>query len=326
MNHKEIAELAHVSESTVSKALSGSAEISKELADKIKKIAIEQGYFKEKNKRKREYTNNNSIVIGVIVPEVEGLYYSNVVTQIKRYIEANGGYAAIYIFDFDDNKKNKIIEMLILNEAVDGIIIFSQPVFSIKPNIPVVVCNDTECVNYDSVRSNMTAVLDDAVRFLKDLGHSKMGFVGERNTIIKSEAFIKALKNNNLPYEEKYMYIVDDRFEEIGIKASKEMLASNDIPTALIAAYDEIAMALIHELSNGGVNVPDDISVMGINNISSSLYSKIPLTTVETFSSEKYRMAVDMLFDKIINETTSVRHICIEHKIISRDTTRKVRD
>ena len=324
MNHKEIAELAHVSESTVSKALSGSTEISKELADKIKKIAIEQGYFKEKNKRKREYTNNNSIIIGVIVPEIEGLYYSNVVTQIKRHIESNGGCAAIYIFDFDEDKKNKIIEMLILNRAVDGIIIFSKPAFPVNPNIPVVVCNDSECNNFDSVGSDTKDVLNDAVGFLKDLGHTKIGFVGECNTIIKSNAFVMALKNNNLIYEEKYMYIVDDRFEAIGVKAAKDMLSSKDMPTAVIAAYDEIALALIQELSKSGINVPDDISVMGINNISSSMYSKIPLTTVDTFSSEKYKMAVDILFDKIVNETTVAKHICIEHRIISRDTTKHI--
>ena len=68
MNHRKIAELANVSASTVSKALSGSTEISREVTERIRRIAIESGYFKEKTRRKREYNNNSSIFIALLVP------------------------------------------------------------------------------------------------------------------------------------------------------------------------------------------------------------------------------------------------------------------
>ncbi|MBQ8588032.1 MAG: hypothetical protein IJ454_01435, partial [Clostridia bacterium] len=63
---------------------------------------------------------------------------------------------------------------------------------------------------------------------------------------------------------------------------------------------------------------------MGINNISTASYAQVPLTTVDTFSEEQYRMAVDILFDKIISGTSAIKHISIEHKIIERASVKKI--
>lgn len=325
MNHKKIAELAHVSPSTVSKALSGSNEISREISDKVRKIAIEQGYFKEKNKRKREYSNNCEIVIAVIVPEIEGLYYSSIVTYIKNAIKAKGGYAAIYIFDFDEERKNKISEMIILNGSADGIMLFSTPNFDLNTNIPI-ICTDCQTKECTSIGNDMEAVLNDAVKLLKEKGHKKIGFIGEYNTISKSNAFIKAMKDNNLCLNEKYMYIIDDRFEAIGVKAAKAIINQIDRPTAIITAYDEIAISLTDELMKNNIKIPDDISVMGMNNIVSSAYSKIPLTTIETFCLEQYKIGIDILFDKILNGTNLVKHIVVEHRIIERDSIKGIEE
>lgn len=325
MNHKKIAELAHVSPSTVSKALSGSSEISRETAEKIRQIAIDTGYFKEKNKRKRDYSNNSSLIIAAIVPEVTGFYYSTIINCIKNEIESHGGYIAVYIYDFDKNKANKILESIILHGATDGIIMFSEPELAAKPNIPIVVFGKSLNKNYDSINYDVSALLDDMVKYLSTLGHSEIGFVGELYTLNTLKAFKDALKNNGIPVNDEFVYIINGRFETIGIEATKKLTSQQHRPTALIAAYDEVAMSLIHELTKNGIAVPDNISVMGINNISSSAYAQIPLTTVDTFSAELYRTAVEHLFDKIINETTVVKHIIIQHKIVERESTKENR-
>ena len=78
MTHKKIAEIANVSVSTVSKALSGSKEVSEELADEIKRIALETGYFKKKNERKLGYINPDSIRVTIICPEIISIFYSRI--------------------------------------------------------------------------------------------------------------------------------------------------------------------------------------------------------------------------------------------------------
>ncbi|MBR6523407.1 MAG: LacI family DNA-binding transcriptional regulator [Clostridia bacterium] len=317
MNHKIIARLSHVSPSTVSKALSGSSEVSPETAEKIRQIAIDVGYFKEKNKRKRNYSHNRQLLIALIVPEVMGFHYSSIITYIKNEVEAKGGNIAIYVSDFSNEKANNLLKSVIMHSGADGVIMFALPSHEINPNIPIITIGSS-CKEYDSIKCDMNRIINDSVEYLYGLGHKKIGFVGEYNTISATESFKHI---TNCP--DDFVYIVNGRFETIGIQAAERIILQKNRPTALICAYDEIAISLIHQLNKNSVRVPDDISVMGINNISSSAYAQIPLTTVDTFSSEQYKIAIDILFDKIINETQIVKHMTIEHKLIERETTKK---
>ena len=122
------------------------------------------------------------------------------------------------------------------------------------------------------------------------------------------------------------MYSVEARFEQIGHVAALQILEQKERPTAILAAYDEVAIGLVSTLMQHGIRVPEDISVMGINNIPSAAHAQIPLTTVETFSEEQYAMAVDVLYDRIRDENRPVRHIVIEHRIIERETTRAIEE
>ena len=326
MNHKKIAELAHVSASTVSKALSGSKEVSEETAAKIRQIAIDVGYFKEKTKRKREYTDNGGLLVAIVVPEIHGFHYSTRITCLKNYIEERGGNVAVYIYDFNREKCAKLIESIIVQGATDGIITFSTPTLATKPDIPIMCITQNPVSNYDTIFSNSYEIISDPVKYLKNLGHSEIGLVGETNTTTVFAEFQKAMGEHSLRFEEKYVYKIKNRFEAIGIEAAHKLLKSKEKPTAIITAYDEIAHSLIYELEKNGVKVPEDISVMGIHNVPSSIYTQIQLTTVDTFSEEKYKTAVDILFDKIMNETKAVKHISIEHSIIERETTKPRKD
>ncbi len=322
MNHKKIAQLANVSASTVSKALSGSSEVNRATAEKIRRIAIDTGYFKEKSKRKREYANDDSFLIAVIVPEIMGFYYATIVTCIKNHVESKGGHIAIYISDFDPQKGTELLESIILHGGTDGVIMFSKPTLSFKPNIPIVCCCNAVDCGCDTIYCDSRAVIGDAVGYLSKLGHTKIGYVGEPHTAAAAMYFEDAVKQNGLVYEKEYTYIIDARFEQIGHMAALEILKQKNRPTAVVAAYDEVALGLISTLSHNGIRVPEDMSVMGINNIPSGAHAQIPLTSVDTFSEEQYKTAVDLLFDKISTESQTVRHITIEPQIVARETTK----
>ena len=322
MNYKKIAELAHVSASTVSKALSGSSEINQETAERIRQIAIDVGYFKEKTKRKREYANDGAYSIAVIVPEIMGFHYATIITCIQNQVERNGGYAAVYISDFNKEKTSDILKNIILHGATDGVIMFYPPTLSFKPNIPIVCCCEATDCGYDTIYCSQAAILKDSVKFLSNLGHRKIGFVGETHTVNTARLFEAAMKQYGLPFQEEYVYTIDARFEQIGHRAALQLLEQEEKPTAVIAAYDEVGIGLISTLAHHGIRVPEDLSVMGVNNIPSAAYAPIPLTSVETFSAEQYETAVDILFEKILTDNQSSKHICLEHKIIERETTK----
>ena len=323
MNQKKLAEILHVSPSTVSKALSGSNEISQEIKDAVQKLAIDMGYFKEKSRRKRDYNKNSDLLIALVVPEVMGFYYSTIITYMKNEIEARGGQVAVYIYDFSHEKANKILKSIILREGADGVLFFAKPELDTKPNIPIVTV-DCKVEDYDSVCCDAYEIIEDSVKYLYSLGHRKIGYVGEPNTVKGLGIFKEVMQKAGLDVNDEFIYFVKNRFEAIGEEAVCKIAEQKDRPTALIAAYDEVAISLTNHLNRCGIKVPDDISVIGKNNISSSAHTSPPLTTIDTFSSEQFEAAVSLLFDKIINEEKSVKHITIQHKIIERETTNKI--
>ncbi len=155
INHKKIADLAGVSISTVSKALSGSAEISKESAERIRRLAIECGYFQEKKRRKREYSNDGSLSVAVIVPDVLDERNSKAVTYLKNGLEAKKACIAVYFYDSDVSKINGIVERVILSEAADGIVVIGVAATDSEYNIPFasVSTESAENIEKESVRA-----------------------------------------------------------------------------------------------------------------------------------------------------------------------------
>ena len=325
MTYKKIAQIANVSLSTVSKALSGSKEVSAELTQEIVRIANEIGYFEQKRKRKIEYTKLGAVTIAIICPEIISLFYANEITAIKNEIEALGGLCAVYVYDFDTKKFDKILEQITVRNSADGIVMFPPECYTQSTSIPIVCLSSSKNIRYDTVFCDPNLYLLDMVRYLKDLGHTDIAFVGEPNTTVKSEAYKKAMYELELPYIPENEYIINERFEEIGYQAAQQIMQKDNLPTAIICAYDEIALAMIHSFSKHGIKVPEQISIMGINDIPMSTYAQIPLTTVRIFHDEQGALAVNMLYDKIFKNSTATQHVSIEHCLIERQSTGKVR-
>ncbi len=343
MNYKKIATLAGVSPSTVSKALAGNAEISPELAEKIKSIAIEQGYFKEKNSRKREYSGNRSINIAFIAPELYSAHYTEIANIIKTEVEKRGGNIAIYVSDFDDKKADDILRSLIIGGVTDGVIMYCKSPSFASPDFPIIAVDEYREVDYDVICYGVSALIYDSVKYLKNMGHTKIGFIGDAHTKSKAKNFRLAMKALGLELDERAFIAAEDsafaaktsgaardltlkdRPYKAGVLGAEKIAALKDRPTAILCAYDEIAMSLIYELVRLGIKVPEDISVMGINNVSASAFAIVPLTTLQEDKEGGYRAAVDILFDKIINKTKEVKTVSMSYKIVERDSVKKLK-
>lgn len=322
MNHRKIAEIAHVSTSTVSKALSGSREVSDEVAEQIRQIALEMGYFAEKSKRKLKNKRKNKAQIAVICPEIISIHYSKIVTLIKTFVEERDGRVAVYICDFDKKKKDDLVESLSMDNYTDGIIIISSYVTKKKLGIPV-VCFDAWGISadFDMIGVDMSIVMMDCVNYLQELGHKDIGFIGEPRTVGKEKLFRSSMELAGLPVNNRFIYNIDNRFESIGREAAKEIIASNCRPTAFITAYDEIAISLIYDLESEGIKVPGDISVVGMNDIPLSPYIKSSLTTVRFFFDEQAALAVDILYDKMFGQSDEIHRLYVKHELVIRDST-----
>ena len=320
MTYRKIAELAGVSLSTVSKAMSGSPEISRATAERIRKIAEEHHVVGH-----RYHKNTADLRVAIVAPEIISVYYSQTITDYVRELEEKNIDAAVYVADFDAEKAIRCIERIVLGGEFDGVIAISC-YYPKKSPIPIIsdispkyfdlhlggdlVCSDT--------RSGMLA----AMTYLVELGHRDIGFISEKNTSAKLAVFKENAARLGLSVPPRYLFVSNKRFQDIGYEAAEHFLHIRRRPTALIAAYDEAAMGAIHAFRAHGVDVPGDISVIGINDIPFAAYSNPPLTTIRTYRRENARMITELLLERIAEKTPSVpRQIMLSCDLIVRETT-----
>ena len=163
-----------------------------------------------------------------------------------------------------------------------------------------------------------------ALEHLVHLGHRHIGFIGEKNTISKQEMFKRAMKQLELPCRAEDLFCSGKRFEEIGYEGASYFLRQKDPPTAYLTAYDEVALGAIHTFQSHGVRIPEDVSIIGINDIPSASYASIPLTTIRTSRGEMLELAVEALLNKIHSpDNLPLQQTAVKYDLIVRETTAK---
>lgn len=324
MNQKKIAEIAHVSPSTVSKALHGSRDVSPELAETIKQIAMEQGYIKEKSSRKLSNLREKCPIIAIFCPEIISTFYSRNVTMIQATVESMGGESYIYSYDFSDEKFQHMVNTIITRNTCDGIIVLGSDSYAESTNLPIVYFERlTESYTRNSVCCDMGSVMDTSIRHLVSRGCHNIGFMGEALTTGKLISLRNSMKENGFVLDEDFVYVSDHRFYDAGLDCAEMLLSKEKRPDAIITAYDEIAFGAMHCLKKNGIRIPDEISFIGINNTRFAEYSSPSLTSVEIFSEEICKHAIQNLFDHILNDKDGTETLVFAPRLIVRESTKK---
>lgn len=283
MTMRELAQLANVSISAISKAFSDADDISKETKDHIFKIAKENGCYSKFYKGKFPKP-----IIAVIVPEINSVHYSTYIEILEDIIESSGGIMLLSAFQFDCKKQLELIDYYSEYLQVNGIIVFSMPETAKKDyQAPIVSLFNSKCNTVDSINVDTNTAFKKSIDLLKELGHKNIAFAGEPLTTSRVTKFLEYYKPEGNP--EDYIFTSNGRFEESGTECAEQILKSPIPFTAVVCAYDDIAVGVIKHLTEKGYNVPQDFSVIGNNNISVSQYLGISLTTI------------DPLYEKICN-------------------------
>ena len=302
---KDIARIAGVNVSTVSRALSGMNGVGDATREKLMKIARELGYSPDFSAR--ALVGKSTKLIGVIVPEISSNYYSQIVEQIENGLDSYGYSIIIETSAFDEQKEVRCIEMLI-GRKVDGIIfagITSDAGLEYiekkigKTDIPVVFLEPVkEIGDHDCIIIDGEDGVKKAIGHFANSGHKSIGFIGEDlSSRFRLPVFKKALKEFGIPCNDKHIKSGKERLG--GYLRMKELLDMGDIPTAVFAAYDYIAIGAMRALQEAGLKVPEDISIIGYDNIRESEYLAVPLTTVYPPITEMAAKGVEMLLKRI---------------------------
>lgn len=346
----DIAKAAGVSQATVSMVLNKKYNVSfsKATIEKVEQAAKELGYTVPRQRSRKSAKNSRLIV--VFCPTLTNPYYVMLLQGIET-VAKEKGYG---VFVCNTQRELKIEEQylrMMHSVSPAGIIYtcnpsnaFMEQVEEIAAKIPLVVISNRDKVKVDAISQDNTKVGSLMARHLLDLGHREVAFIAPPLTKRQAqrsrrvEGFVREYEKEGLS-QSVIIKAADDIWDEvlpsvdseyrIGYNLTKELLAETRKITAIAGLNDMIAFGIIDALQEEKLKVPNDVSVIGCDNIIFGRMSQMSLTTIEHFVPLKGRDACDIIMRKIESahnpyidmEPTSTYHIEYEPKLIVRKTT-----
>ncbi len=334
---KDIAEKVGVRASTVSDILNerSTCYVSAELKDRVLLVARELNYLP--NFIAKSLRRKNTATIGLIMAHFGEEVNTAKIKDIENLAWESGFHVYIGHTEGDAKREEAYIDDF-LSRQVDGLI-FVHPTSLedgrcirelIKKNFPLVIIStgQEEDVNYVAVDRRYGAYL--AVEHLLKLGHRDIVFLC---TNFPDHPFVKqriagykdALAKFGVDFNEKLIYY--DAFDyATGYERANDVLNERNIPTAIFAANDEVAIGAMRRLQNEGLNVPEDVSIVGFDDIKGAEFSHPPLTTVRQPTGEVGKKALEILLEKIKNpQSCELEQVIFKPELIVRKSTAKAK-
>jgi DNA-binding LacI/PurR family transcriptional regulator len=326
---KELAERLGLSPATVSLVINRSPvadTIPQETKDRI--LAAAAKYKYRPNFFARSLRAQRSFTIGVIVPEVSDGYSASVMSGVEDHLLQEG----YFYFVVSHRHRADLIDeypRLFLERSVDGLIAVDTP-WTLALSVPVVTVS-----GHNQVKGVTNIVLDHvraaevALKHLAQFGHRNIAFIkGQEfssDTEVRWANIEKAARQLGLPISKGLISQLkgDSPSPELGYEAARKLLASHRPFTALFAFNDISAMGAIRALREAKLRVPDDVSVVGFDDIQSAAYQNPALTTVRQPLREMGRIAAETLLRRIRHPAADVQggEIMVEPKLMIRETT-----
>jgi LacI family transcriptional regulator len=215
---------------------------------------------------------------------------------------------------------------LLTNSISDGVIIVAPVAGEFNIDAPIISIDPLASnPNYPSVHATNYQGALDAMDYLIGLGHRRIGHISGRSELESSNRRLKgyrdALERAGIPVEEQ-LIAAGDYTTETGIKCARQLLSLKKPPTAIFASNDQTAIGVYQIAQELGIKIPDDLSVVGFDNISESKY--MGLTTIDQFISEMGYVATQMLFKLINGEQIESQTFRMQTSLVIRSSCRKL--
>ena len=329
----EIAKQAGVSQTTVSFVLNNrpGASISAETREKVWNVARALGYRPPAKGEKK-----HQITLGLMVPTLSNMYYPSLLQHIE--IEAKRRNLNVLIMDILRDKANEAQYInSIKNGTVDGILALYMPYMNIPKDFPVVVvgeCQPGSTTDTLSLNSHRAGYM--AADHLVNLGHRHFAYISSPLSGITSARKIRlegifaclsevGLENNLTVLTETDEHEINNSTYEYncGYELTTKLLTQHRSVTAIIAVNDTTAAGCMAALSERGVNVPEEMSIMGFDNLLIDKMLHPQLTSVDQMATHACQVALDMLLAKIAapwQDTLPVRMEYEPHLIVRGST------
>jgi LacI family transcriptional regulator len=328
---KDIAKLANVSHTTVSRALNGSPFIKEETKSKILHIAKQLNYVPNYSAKslvlQRSY--NIGLFFSTITKGTSPDFFHEAVYAVNSVVKKNYNLIIRGIDDYEDF-------MSVDKKGFDGIILISQRdddnVFIhdvLRKEIPIIVANrEIQGNSVVNILSADSKGVYRAVEYLIQNGHKDIAIIegkrGFKSSIDRKDGFLKALIDYKIQINSEF--IVPGEYDiESGYEAMKKLLALPKIPTAVFCSNDDMAVGAMKSAAVSGLKIPEDISIVGFDNSIVCKYVTPALTTVKKPTREFCIIGAEKLIKIIEGQEVKAEKIYINTELIIRDSVRNLK-
>jgi LacI family transcriptional regulator len=300
---QDVAKTAGVSVSTVSRVLNGKVDVASDTQDRILSVIEDLGYTT--NLAARSMRSSKKNLVGLIMPDIAYPFAFEVMKGVNRAIAESE--FDLLVYTTGDVKKSgrasheqKYVSLL-NNSLTDGVIIVA-PVADYFPTEDPIVSIDPVMSepNYPAIHATNYQGALDAMDYLLSLGHRRIGYISGRPELESANrryrGYRDALERAGIPFDGALVGC-GDYTTETAVKCMQALISLDNPPTAIFASNDQAAMGVYQVAEERGMRIPEDLSVVGFDNIPESKY--MGLTTVDQFITEMGYVATQMLIQLI---------------------------
>ncbi len=322
----DVAQKAGVSTATVSRALSGTGYVSKELKETIMQVAREMDY--QPNSLARGLVTKESRILGLVMPDISNPFFPAVARGVEDVANESGYNVLLCNTDGSSGKETDYINVLRSRQA-DGVIFTTSQVnpknakMLIDAGIPVVLADRRMSIACDSVVAENVSGAYKAVRHLLDLGHTRIGIITGPMGVATSEERIEGYKRALLESSVAVQHdlICEGNYRQhSGYECTCGLMKLPNPPTAIFACNDLMAVGALSALEDHGLKVPDDVAVVGYDDITVASVTRPRLTTVAQPKYEMGAVACRMLIERLKNPDKPYQSTVLEPQLVIRES------
>ncbi|CAM2918418.1 LacI family DNA-binding transcriptional regulator [Vibrio mytili] len=303
---KDVSEHAGVSQATVSRVINGTSRVSHDKKLKVEKAIKELGY--RPNSIAQALASSRTGSVGIVVPELGGPFYSGILHSLEEHLRRFGYHAVVTAGSNNEKEQREAVEFL-LGRKVDALILHVQSLSDDylinleSQGVPVVLLNrfipemSRSCIDIDNEFGGKLAT-----QYLLKMGHTEIACI--TGPLDKSDArgrlqgYRKALEEAGLEYNE--VLVSEAGFtEETGVSATQKLLKRDCQFTAIFASNDHMAFGAFEVLREVGYSIPDDVSLVGFDDIIFARYLTPSLTTINFPIEQMSIEAVQLILQKL---------------------------
>jgi len=326
---RDVARAAQVSTSTVSHVINGTRYVSPDTRERVLQAMAELNY--SPNRLARSLRNNRTLTLGVLLPNSANPFFAELLLGIEN-VCFERGYNIIMGNASDDPQRELEYLQVLLSRQVDGILLISTGAYN--ESLALLASHETPVVMVDrtadipTVDEILTANKQGGVlatEYLLGLGHRRIGCITGPSYLTPSaervEGYTEALQTAGVPLDEA-LIVNGDFLHESGYRATRQLLALPVPPTAIFACNDLMAVGAICALHEAGLGVPEDVSVVGYDDIPLASYTVPRLTTIAQPAREIGQLAAERLIARLQHNSTPPAHQRLPVHLVKRDSCR----